>query len=220
MAKKSAPTKAMSEHARDVVDQAKKIFYSLGGYAESKFGSMTRYLLSNGFDNSEIDAICWHELAKRAGLFNKEKSRIQTFVHIVVRSALKRQIETMNSTIRKCPTKLLSIYDEIDGSSFSGTASKIVDILPAKEVEFRHGDQEKFNAYAVGVLTKCLLDTQSKIISLRFPMDGSDPMSIREVSEVLKLSPMAVHYAEQAAFRRMRELAKRYPEILNNILPA
>lgn len=229
------PVQKLSPKAIGFLKKATDEFRSIGAYAMANYKAMTRYVMSGGTTREEIESICWLEVVKRAEGFNEKRSKVKTFVHMIIRSALKRQIESMNALKRKCPTTMFSIdthqdyrghYDcnnnfrKLKGVFRGADKLGICKNERTGSAEQRHDDESESNVKAVECLTKCLQGSQILVIRLRYPMDGSKPMSTREVAKAIGLSVMAVNYAERAALERMRNLADRHPEILNNIFPA
>ena len=156
---------------------------------------------SNYPDNADLISIGSYGLMKAINTYNPSKgSQLATYASRCIENEI-----LMAMRVYKRHSQDISIYDTI-GSDKEGNEMKLIDSLSVEEDSVYKKSEEQFLKIAVKkLLNKSLTDREKKIITLRYGLDGQDPLTQQKVADMLQISRSYISRIEKKALNKMKK---------------
>ncbi|MFA6867332.1 MAG: RNA polymerase sporulation sigma factor SigK [Clostridia bacterium] len=156
---------------------------------------------SNYPDNADLISIGSYGLMKAINTYNPSKgSQLATYASRCIENEI-----LMAMRVYKRHSQDISIYDTI-GSDKEGNEMKLIDSLSVEEDSVYKKSEEEFLKIAVKkLLNKSLTDREKKIITLRYGLNGQDPLTQQKVADMLQISRSYISRIEKKALNKMKK---------------
>ena len=156
---------------------------------------------SNYPDNADLISIGSYGLMKAINSYDPNKgSQLATYASRCIENEI-----LMAMRVYKRHSQDISIYDSI-GSDKDGNEMKLIDSLSIDEDSVYKKSEEEFLKKAIKkLLNKSLSDREKTIITLRYGLNGQEPLTQQKVADMLKISRSYISRIEKKALGKMKK---------------
>ena len=153
----------------------------------------------SGMDTDDLVSIGSIGLMKAVDTFRPESGRLSSYAARCVENEILMALRSGRKNRAN-----VSLFGPV-GTDKDGGEVRLMDVLPSQEDAVDDRVERKVEAgRALHALSTSLDDREKQVISLRFGLDGSDPLPQREVARRLSISRSYVSRIETAALRKLR----------------
>lgn len=156
---------------------------------------------SNYPDNADLISIGSYGLMKAINSYDPKKgSQLATYASRCIENEI-----LMAMRVYKRHSQDMSIYDTI-GNDKDGNEMCLIDSLSVEEDSVYKKSEEEFLRKAIKkLLNKSLTDREKTIITLRYGLNGQEPLTQQKVADMLQISRSYISRIEKKALGKMKK---------------